>query len=439
MHAFSHAFLFTSLFTIIFGLVLIPASAAAGPTFDPLAQSQSVSTTGSLDFSVSVADASDIVWIRDGSIVKQSLSSTVSSYSFSEDEASVYNLTSVVYGTDDTWTKVWDVNVVPAFNVSFSPDETVLTSRLDRVPEFSVNISEGSDIRWYLDDELLNTYSDVNYSDYTPSLSETGNYSIQVHVSNVNGTIRNQWYWLATSTPTQIMSGGSGGGSSSSSVMSGEDYKNIKFKDVRMQVVNKDSTTKFMFPDVINPVDSIEFRSDINAGYVKTTVEVLNSISSSVSKKPDNEVYSYLNIALGKKGLENKLEDTRIIFRVNKSWVNENDIDVDSVRLNMFSGSNWKTFPVKILHESDDDITFVSTTAKFGNFAITGQSNRSEDAADTDVVVIDMGGNTATGDSSAGMNGGSDSVNPASENENVLSSVLRSMTELFVQRNPVSS
>ena len=435
IQGFSNSFLVTFLLTIVLGLVLFPASAASSVTFDPVAQAQSVSTACVLNFSVSVIDASDIIWIQDGSIVKQNPSSTASSYSFSEEEAAIYILTAVVYGTDDTWTKMWEVNVTPAFNVSFSPVENIVTSRLDRAPEFSVNISEGSDIRWYLDDELLNTYEDVNHSSYTPVLSETGNYSIQVHASNANGTVRDQWYWIATSTPAQIMSGGSGGGSSSSSVLSGEDFENIRLKDVRMQVVNKDSTTKYLFPAEENPVDSIEFRSDINAGYVKTTIEVLKSASSSVSKKPEDDVYSYVNIVLGKKGLESKLGDTRIIFHVNRSWIDENEIDVDSVRLNLFSGSDWKRFPVKILYENEDDITFVSTTTEFGCFTITGQSNGNPE---DDIVVIDMGGNAMAEISSDDEPNGASGTDEVS-GEDVWSSVLRSMTDIFIKRNPLNN
>ncbi|SFM18166.1 PGF-pre-PGF domain-containing protein [Methanolobus profundi] len=326
--------------------------------------------------------------------------------------------------------------VSPGFNVTFSPDEDVITSRIDREPEFIVNVSESSDIFWYLDDELVNTYNDVNDSVYVPDLSETGNYSIRVNVSNLNGTDFNQWYWVATATPSQIMSSGGGSsGSSSGSVSSGEDYENIMLKEVQMLVVNKGTTTVYSFPDGSDPIDSVAFVSSVNAGYVKTTLEVLKNRSSAVSKDPDDLVYCYSNIILSNTGLENKLSDTRIVFHVDREWIDENDIVLDSIRLKVFGSSNWKSFPVKVIDENENTITFVSTTTEFGNFAITGKVSEDQDE---DVVVVDLGADT-TGSSSSDAGNGSDGNGTTSESEDVLTSVLRSMTELFIKRNPVSN
>ncbi|WP_340818766.1 PGF-pre-PGF domain-containing protein [Methanolobus sp. WCC4] len=328
--------------------------------------------------------------------------------------------------------------VSASVNVTFSPDEGVITSRLDRGPEFTVNVSNTSDIFWYLDDELISTYNDVNYSSYTPDISETGNYSIKVNVSSVNGAASGQWYWLATATPSQIMSDGSSGGSggSSGSVSTGEDYGNIALKDVQMKIVNKGKTISYTFPESSNPIDSVEFVSSVNSGYVKTTIEVLKGRSSSVSKNPDDAVYSYSNIVLSNLALENRLTDIRIVFHVDTEWIDENGIEVDSVRLNVFDGSGWKTFPVRVIDENGHNFTFVSTTTEFGSFAITGKASEDQDG---DVVVIDMGGDATDPSSSDDDGFGGNADTSKNEEEDVLASVLRSMTELFIKRNPVSS
>ncbi|WP_321428731.1 PGF-pre-PGF domain-containing protein [uncultured Methanolobus sp.] len=421
-------------------LAILPASAVASVTFVPAVQSQSVSTTESLGFSVSVTESSDIVWLLDDAVVKQSLSSTSSSYSFSEREVATYNLTAVVSGSTDTTSKVWTVNVVPAFNVSFSPDEAVIGSRLDREPVFRANVSEESDIIWYFDDYRVSSYNDICNSSYVPDVSETGNYSIGVRISNPNGSIRNQWYWVATPTPSQVISGGSGGSSSSGSVSSGEDYKNILVKEVSMRMINKDVLTEFSFNGDNNPISSLEFTSSVNAGYVRMSLEVLNNRSSFVSEDPDDEVYYYVNINPDKTGLDNKISDTRIFFNVSQSWLDENNIDVDSVRLKLFSSYGWRTFPVKTIagYNStvgpNSNITFVSTTTGFGNFAITGKVNASSEDG---VVVIDVGGDSSIVSSENGS--ASKDNEDASSSENVLDSVLKSMKELFIKRNPVNT
>lgn len=427
-------FIISAIFLI---LAVVPASAIGSVTFDPIAQSQSVSTNDSLGFSVSATASSDIVWLLDDVVVEQSLSSTSSSYSFAETEAGTYNLTAVVSGSTDT-SKIWTVNVVPAFNVTFSPDDTVLSSRLDRKPVFRANVSEGSEVTWYLNNNQVANYDGIFNSIYVPDVSETGNYSIKVHVLNPNGSIENQWYWVATPTPSQIMSGVSGSSSSSGSVSSNEDYKKILVKEVNMQFINKNVLTEFSFNDEKNPISSLEFTSSVNIGYVRMSLEVLNNRSSFVSEDPHDKVYYYVNINPDKIGLDNKISNTRIFFNVSQQWLDDNNIDADSVRLNLFSGHVWKTFPVKILEGSNtsdnshSNVTFVSTTTGFGNFAITGKVN---EISGDDVVVIDMGGNTSNKSSGAGPV--SKKEEDTSNSENVLDSVFKSMKELFIKRNPV--
>ncbi len=421
----------------VLGLIILPASAIGSVVFSPYATDLSFHTGETVNFSVDAVMSSDVTWLLDGVIVQQDFSCNSSMYSALEDEAASYNLTVIVDEGTDILDKTWCLEVIPDFDVVFSPDSEGVSSRLDRAPEFSVNISETSDIIWYLDDELLSTYTDSNNSSCIPSVSETGNYSLKVHVSNDNGSIWKQWYWVATSTPSQIISGGSsGGGGSSGSVSSGEDYSNIKVKDVRMQVVNKGVATKFSFPDGQNPIDSLEFNSAVNAGYVKTTIEVLNNRSSSVSENPDDVVYYYANIITGKTGLENKIDDTRIIFHVGKKWIDENNIDVDSVRLNLYSSSKWKSFPAKVVNNSSGNISFMSTTSGFGSFAITGKTT---ETFEEDIVVVDMGGNSMEYSSDKGSIDSVNGTNFESEKEDVLKSVLRSMTELFIKRNPLDS
>lgn len=425
---------------LFLALAILPTSAAASVTFDPVAQSHSLSTTESLGFSVSATDSSDIVWLLDDAVVKQSLSSTSSSYSFSESEAATYNLTVLVSGSTDTSSKVWTVNVVPAFNITFSPDAAVISSRLDREPVFRANVSEESDVIWYLDDHQVTSYNDICNSSYVPDVSETGNYSIEVRVSNSNGSIRNQWHWVATPTPSQVISGGSGGSSSSGTVSSGEDYKNILVKEVSMRMINKDVLTEFSFNEDDNPISSLEFTSSVNAGYVRMSLEVLNNRSSFVSEDPGDDVYYYVNINPDTTGLDNKISDTRIYFNVSQKWLDENNIDVDSVRLKLFSSYGWRTFPVKTIagynstFGSNSNITFVSTTTGFGSFAITGKVNASSEDG---VVVIDMGDDSSSGSSE--NSSASENNEDASSSENVLDSVLKSMKELFIKRNPVNT
>lgn len=416
---------------------LLPASASSDVVFSPARLDVSVKTVERCNFSVSAPLPSDIVWSLDGVIVQQDNSCLSSEYLFTKNDAGYYVLTVTIDDGTSVQNNEWYLEVLPNFDVTFSPGEAVITSRLDRKLEFTTNMSETSNVFWYLDGELIRAFNGVNDSIYVPELSDTGNYSIKVLVTNDNGTVWNQWHWVATSTPAQIMSGGSGSGGSSVSVSSGEDYGNILLKDVRMQVVNKGAITTYSFPDSLDPIDSVEFISSVNAGYVKTIVEVLKDRSPSVSKNPGDTVYCYVNIILGSNGLESKLSDKRIVFHVSREWIDENNIDIDSIRLNVFGDSNWKTFPVKIINENEYNVTFVSTTTEFGCFSITGKVNENQNSGD--VIIIDMGGNVVDDLSSEDILNGSGGNGIVSKDGDVFNSILRSMNELFIKGNPLNS
>lgn len=64
-----------------------------------------------------------------------------------------------------------------------------------------------------------------------------------------------------------------------------------------------------------------------------------------------------------------------IEFKVNKSWINENDIDETTITLNRYSNitGNWRALPTTKIEEDNTSLYFESETPGFSFFAVSGE------------------------------------------------------------------
>ncbi len=167
-------------------------------------------------------------------------------------------------------------------------------------------------------------------------------------------------------------SGGGGGGSSGSS---GETYENIEVKDVVREYTIKDEETLYEFKEESNAIDTIKFTPLKNAGGILATVEVLKGTSALMGSAPPGMVYQNMNIWVGKAGFatSDNIADVKVEFKVEKSWIEDNDIVVSTIRLCRHHDDVWNPLPTKKNEEDDKYIYFESETPGFSPFAITGE------------------------------------------------------------------
>ncbi|WP_319506888.1 PGF-pre-PGF domain-containing protein [uncultured Methanolobus sp.] len=173
---------------------------------------------------------------------------------------------------------------------------------------------------------------------------------------------------------TSTSSGGGGGGGGGGTT--GELYENIAFKDVRSEFVTKDSVTSYNFEDNNNELEYIQFTASRNWGKISATIECLHGTSALVDKGPEGTVYRNLNIWVGKSGFSDSITDCTIGFKVSKEWLDENEVDEDSVRLLHYSGGEWEELDTELVDEDDEYLHFEARTPGFSPFAIVGDSKR---------------------------------------------------------------
>ncbi len=251
--------------------------------------------------------------------------------------------------------------------------------------DFSQNAAERS---WD-----FNSDGAADSSDASPVYVYTapGNYIVSFKVSNANGNAsETAIITVLTESNSSIdnrdSSHSSGGGSSGGGAgASPEPQSNVEAKEISQTLIASGSPVKFDFPQKATPVLYLSFNSNKTTGKTTTIVEMLKGKSTLVSELPSGEVYKSLNIWVGNSGFAtpNNIENAIVCFKVEKSWIQDKNIDMSSIALNKYNDGKWNPLSTNL---SGEDETFLYFTAKIPGFsplAITGKTTVKEAVTET--------------------------------------------------------
>ena len=215
--------------------------------------------------------------------------------------------------------------------------------------------------------------------------SSAGTYTANLTVSNENGTSsKNMTITVleGSSSSGGSSSGGSGGGGGGGSP---EPQSNVEVKELSQTNVGNGQAVNFDFPQKVTPAVNISFDSKKTAGKTTTIVEVLKNQSTLVSGAPVDTVYKYVNIWVGNSGFatSSNIENSVVYFKVEKSWLQNNNVDKTSIALNRYSDSKWDQLPTSLSGEDDTYLYFSTKTPGFSPFAITGKIAGKEAVTET--------------------------------------------------------
>ena len=149
-------------------------------------------------------------------------------------------------------------------------------------------------------------------------------------------------------------------------------YENVIFKDVLSDEAVANNPVSYYFDNVENPIQYIHFTIKEYYGNVDVKVEVLRKRSLLVKSDPPGNVYRHLNLWISVDELidPSMIADPFIGFRVDRSWLEENGVDVSSVVLFRYADDMWHELPTEINEENEDYYILEAQTPGFSSFAI---------------------------------------------------------------------
>jgi len=174
-------------------------------------------------------------------------------------------------------------------------------------------------------------------------------------------------------------SGGSSHGSSSGAGGGGggspEPAKNIEVKELSQVFITNGKAVKFDFTKNATCIVYASFDAKKTVGKTTATVEMLKNESVLVSDLPSDDVYKFFNLWVGNGGYgtSDSIENPVVCFKVEKTWIQDEEIDQASITLNRYNDTEWNPLLTNLLGEDDTYLYFTAETPGFSPFAITGK------------------------------------------------------------------
>jgi len=236
--------------------------------------------------------------------------------------------------------------------------------------QFNDTSHNATEWNWDIDGD-----SSIDYYILNPShvYNKTGTYSVSLTVNNTNGTDTYSFenYITVKSRDSETNGGGSGGGGGSTTA---EEYSNIDFKDFSIRSVKFNEPVVYEFKEEKNPVRQVDLVSSRNAGQIQIIIEVLKNTSTLVSHSPAGSVYHNLNIWAGNSAFTGNIHNSSVIFRIDHDWLNQERVDANDVRLEVFENGTWIALPTEYVSKVNNFLYFKADMDQYLNapFAIVG-------------------------------------------------------------------
>ena len=110
-------------------------------------------------------------------------------------------------------------------------------------------------------------------------------------------------------------------------------------------------------------------------GKIGAKVEMLKKTSTVVDLAPPDTVYKNLNILLGDPdwSTSSNIANPAISFKVETTWISENNMDKSTIKLNRYNGGKWNQLVTTQISEDADYLYLEAETPGFSPFAVTGK------------------------------------------------------------------
>ncbi|UGV41511.1 PGF-pre-PGF domain-containing protein [Methanococcoides orientis] len=167
--------------------------------------------------------------------------------------------------------------------------------------------------------------------------------------------------------------------------------EDVESTDSSVLRVTGGARMEYDFSNSQGPVLGISFDSKEDQGLVVGNVQVLNGAPAEVGRSPEGKQYQIMSITLGPEGTisEETAENIIINFQVTREWINENNIDLSTIRLMRFHDGEWQELPTTMISDDGEIIHFAAQIPGFSVFSIVGDEagNEGTVSAEEDTVI----------------------------------------------------
>lgn len=180
--------------------------------------------------------------------------------------------------------------------------------------------------------------------------------------------------------------------------------ESVRSTDSKQKVVSAGEFVEYNFSESNGSVKGISFDSKENMGRVIAKVQTLDKLPDDVKSPTEtgekdrqaSKTYSTMSITVGKSGTvsESNSDNTLIEFDVTKEWVEDNNIDPETIRMERYHNGEWHDLTTNKVAEDDNLLHFTAFTPGFSIFAVVGdeidtgiEEQETENDTETDETV----------------------------------------------------
>jgi PGF-pre-PGF domain-containing protein len=155
-----------------------------------------------------------------------------------------------------------------------------------------------------------------------------------------------------------------------------EPQSNIAANDTSYAFASAGIYTNVSFQTNNTSVLNLSFIANNNVGAIIVVIDLLNGQSSLTTGSPSGNVYQFLDIWVQNSSAANvdNIANATVGFKVAKSWIQSNNIDQSSIKLNRYSNGVWNPLSAVLVGDDGTYMYFIAQTPGFSPFAITGNT-----------------------------------------------------------------
>ena len=251
------------------------------------------------------------------------------------------------------------------YNATVSTASAGIVDLTDKVP--NINASSGVTVNYICIDGNCTT-DRYSISSFKVTFEQSGTHSVSVSYSR------------ASAGDGTNGGGGTGGGTGTTG---NKTHKKTQYwSKITPGVV---TIMKITDPEI--GLKQINITVNNTAQKVTITVTKLDGKPASIVHEIVGKVYKYIEINAVNLN-ETQIDNVKIKFEVNKSWINDNNIDPDTVALNRHRVNAWERLQTRKTGEDNDLVYYEAETPGFSTFAISGEEKVETTTTTTTTIPI---------------------------------------------------